>query len=263
MFEETNQTTAEETIIPEELFSESDPETTEGSGAGTDGEGIPGEEGTEPKPEVQFLTAKYNGREIPIERAAAEKTAEALGVPVEDYLATLQKGMNYDHVKSEVERARQEMAALDEYARLSGTTREGLLRSMEEQKRQLLEQQELERLAERYPTENPALLSELARNEAEQKRREAEGQRQRPWLLFFRENPDLKPQDLPEEVFRAVEAGGTPKEAYLKYQYELQRQELLTLKQNRENQKKSTGTMQGDAAGEAKDPFCAGFDSVR
>lgn len=259
MFEETNQAGCEPIENEENFFLEEElPTTEEPATQGEETETKP-----EPKPEVEFLTAKYNGKEIPIERAAVEKTAEALGMPVEAYLATLQKGMNYDHVKGEVERVREETRALDEYAKLNGTTREGLLRSMEQQRRQLIEQQELERLAARYPTENPALLSELARSEAEQKQKEIKEQRERPWLLFFRENPDLKPQDLPEEVFRAVEAGGTPKEAYLKYQYELQRQELLTLKQNRENQKKSTGTMQGDAAGEAKDPFCAGFDSVR
>lgn len=54
-----------------------------------------------------MIYAKYNGKAIPLEKDAAESWARSFSMPVEDCVATFQKGLNYDHVVSERDQLRQ------------------------------------------------------------------------------------------------------------------------------------------------------------
>lgn len=224
-----------------------------------------------PSQATEIITAKYNGKEIPLDKKAVESTAQALGVTSQEYVAMLQKGMNYDHVAQELQGLRQakEFQILDYYAKQAGMSRADYIGFLENQKEQILVQQEQNQLLQKYPDSDPALLQEIAQANAKNKlrevqeqelkaRKEAEEQARRPWIEFFKEYPDIELTAIPAEVFQRVNRGEHPIQAMQRVELQKLQQQMQTLQNNAKNKITDTGSVRSNAAPETDD-FLAGF----
>ncbi len=236
----------------DELFAEdADEQDTNASAEPEDwqeDEGEPAPVKEEPKYKVNFL-------------------GEEMELPVSELVTAAQKGMNYDHVKAELDRLR----AASEQNEAAREVMEQLARSSEmtveeyaELCRNTLEENKLrEQLDRGIPEDAAKRLLELEekerlRGEEEVKQRD-EARKQEAYSALIREYPDLT--SLPDEVAAAIAEGESPLNAYRAYELRQLKAELAALKKTTENRRKSTGSLQGDAP-EETDDFLMGFDSI-
>lgn len=228
----------------------------------------------QPRPDTkdEAISLKFLGREIALDRSAAQSVAQSLGIPLEQIGATLQKGLNYDHAL-QAARSTPERKLLEDYAQLNGMSRQEYLRMLESQRDNALVTRELDRLRGRYPDAPEELLNQLAKQgletrrqeETQRIRREAqqqEARRRQPWVEFFERYPDLKAGELPQEIYRQVEAGMSPTAAWLDYQNGLLQRQLAAAKQNQKNRQLTIGSAKDQGEPVEGDLFLEGFDSV-
>lgn len=261
LLEQTNP--AEEETL--ELLGEDAPEEAKENGPEAD---APQQETPE-----EMVVAKYNGREIPMPRAAVETLAKSVGMDADAMVATLQKGMNYDHLYGDVQRMKnaREFAVLDGWAKRSGMTRQQLLDQIETQSEQIALQNQQQALAQRYPSAPPEMLEEIARIRLTQQKQELErrqqeekeqGERQKRdlWKQFFLENPQITDAaEIPKEVFERVAAGEAPALAFLRLKSQEMEKKLAAYSQNDRNRKAAIGPAGGEASVQDADAFLTGF----
>ena len=186
-------------------------------------------------------------------------------LPVSELITAAQKGMNYDHVKSELDGLREKSGQYEEARRLVEQMAEASGMTVEQYTQfcaQSLKDSQLKAQLDRGVPEDVARrLMELEEKEnlrsAEEERRRAELERQEAYAELIREYPELK--SLPDEVAQA--AGERPLSAYRSYENRRLKNELAALRKAEENKLKSTGSLQGDAPEEADD-FLMGFNSI-
>lgn len=263
LLEQTNPT--EENETPGELFLEEGEETNSS----------PQEEETEgsspsERADTATVPLKYNGQVIPLNAKAVEESARSLGVSPEEFIATVQKGMNYEHLKGDVARLREqsarERAVLSQYAALNGMQREEYIRFLEESHATVQQNRQMQALQERYPDANPQLLKELAQRQTLEQRARLHAQERRqaddaitPWREYFAQHPEIEDvSKLDPALIEAVRAGETPLAAEMRLQNEKLKDELAILKKQQENKHKALGNLQSEAAASADD-FLAGF----
>lgn len=188
-------------------------------------------------------------------------------LPVSELITAAQKGLNYDHVKSELETLREQSGAyqnayniMEQMAQASGMTLDEYVsfcgKTLEENRLR-------EQLNRGIPEDVAKRLLELEQNESrrageEQLRKQEEAQRAQ-YAELLREYPNLK--ELPDEVAASIAGGEQPLAAYRAYELRQLKNELSTLKKAEENRQKSTGSLQGDAP-EVVDDFLVGFNSI-
>lgn len=224
---------------------------------GEDGEDNtpPAEEGTEETQDTQLepykLKVKYNHEEMEL--------AENEAIPY------IQKGMNFDKA---VERAAQEarQQAVDEYIANQGYEWNGKqITTQSEYQQALYEQELIEKGAN--PAEVAQLVNDhpdvrMAREIAEQKAREE--QETQEYREFVTEYPDVKPEDIPKEVFQyQAQTGKSLTDSMRWHELKTMREQNKILQQNLENSKKApigSVTAQGNE-GTEHDPFLEGFNS--
>lgn len=216
----------------------------------------PAEEGTEEiqetQPEPYKLRVKYNHDEMEL--------GENEAIPL------IQKGMNYEKA---VERAAQEaeQRAVDKFVASQGYEWNGKpITTQAEYQQALYEQDLISKGAD--PAEVAQLVNEhpdvrRAREIAEQKAREE--QETNEYREFVAEYPQVKPEDIPAEVFQyQVETGKTLVDAMRWNENRLLKEQIKTLTQNLENSKKApigSITALGNE-GTEYDPFLEGFNSL-
>lgn len=235
---------------PEEGAGEADPgRDTNGAETEEPGGGKP-----EEKPEEGFLEVTHLGEKKNLTR--------------EEAAALAQKGMNYDHLEEQLgemkaERARleAELAApraeqsvlplLRAYAKAAGGNMETLTAQMMQAVRQA-----------GIPIEHPKAGTYL------QDKAVAE------WKAFLKAYPDIRDPrtELPKEVWGAINAGMTPRQALVEYrqkdfeakmaekdrELEALRQENETLRKNSANRAKAAGPLSSPGTG--KDGFLLGLE---
>lgn len=188
-------------------------------------------------------------------------------LPVSELVTLSQKGMNYDHVKSELETLREKagqseklLGTAKQLAASSGTSVEDYLAMIaktaaDNQLRSQIDSGVPEHIARR--------LMELEQHEnlrtAEDEKRRAEQERQAKYDELIKEYPGV--HTLPDEVATAVANGARPLEAYRAYELEKLKTELATLKKAEENKQKSTGSLQSESPA-TPDDFLTGFNSI-
>lgn len=187
-------------------------------------------------------------------------------LPVSELVTAAQKGMNYDHIKQELENLKQTSAGMsDAYgmmermARASGMSVEQYIDLCGK----TLRDNEIKAQVDRgVPEEIAGRLLELEEKEKlreiQDKEREEKARERQAYTDLIREYPDLKL--LPPEVMQSINAGETPLNAYRAFENKQLRNEIAVLKKTEENRNKSPGSMHGDAPEEVND-FLAGFDS--
>ena len=298
MFEDTNQTELMESSVEdltgfessfleeEENVSEIEENAAEGARKESETELKEGEQ--EAKEEAadtnnanpkDFVNLTYIGKEIPLPKEAVMQAAQALGMTEQEVIATMQKGMNYDHLQQKLEK-NPEREVLDWYAKQNGMDRAAYVKMLNDKKEEMLLEQEKERLVNQFPDSDEELLRMVAQNNLQRKqaeeqqravdqlKQEAEARR-KPWLEFFKFYPQMEVKDIPPTVIEAVNKGETPilamiqleKEQLQKQIAELQKQVEVKNK-NESNKNKAIGSVATEAAAPTGEEalFMAGFN---
>lgn len=236
---------------------------------------------TEQPAETKAVTLKYMGKETAIPADVAESMAQALGVDVDSFLATYQKGMNYDRNLSKKMEETAEIQILNRYAELNGMTREEYINALETAAEQKKVQEEQSKLIEKYPYSDENLIKELAEKnikaqkdealKAEQKAaQEKREQAVKGWQELLTAHPDLDVKNLPPEIIQAVAGGQAPSIAYqayenaqLKSQLADMQNRLSVFENNKKNKEKSIGSVRSEASALSGEDalFMEGFNS--
>lgn len=199
------------------------------------------------------LTVKYNGKETKVSK--------------EDIPTYVQKGMNYDHVMSELDSMRQG----NMYKVLKkAADKEGM--SVEQYAKFMLDKEDADTLSaaeaevrKEHPNWSNADIKELAEARAAKKQNLAKAEEtsaaDKAWADALKEYPDMTKDTIPQSVLEAVAAGKSPLLALKDY-------EISTLKEankktaveerNLKNKEKSTGSLNGRRS-DGDDQFLQGL----
>ena len=187
----------------------------------------------------------------------------------DEAVAFTQKGMNYDHVKEELDRLRaaettrkadtDALNLMDKVAQGMGMDRVGYLNFLQDQQREaelqkLMDEGHSRAYAEERLKERQERLQE--KKELEEIRQELKGYREKEarreqWSKFFANHTDIESFDaLPDDVKRDIAAGEEPEAAYMKWENKSLKEQLAQQKQATKNAETSVGSAKGDGAGE-------------
>ena len=199
------------------------------------------------------LTVKYNGKETKVAK--------------DDIPTFVQKGMNYDHVMSELDSMRSGNAykALKKFA-----DKEGM--SVEQYAKYVLDKEDADALTEaeaQVRKENPNLpnniIKELAEARAAKKANNAKAEQssaeEKAWAEALKEYPDMTRETIPEDVLEAVANGKSPLIALKNHeisQLKAAQKKTAIEEKNQKNKEKSTGSMRGTSA-DGEDDFIKGL----
>mgnify|MGYP000963955222 CR=1 FL=1 len=161
------------------------------------------------------------------------------------------------------------LSYLEQIAQESGMSIDQLI----ENDRKFREQQKLNELIQKnIPEEYARKLLEhdkiMQQYLTEKQQREQKEKEQKMYLEFLEAYPDVKPEDVPVEVWKEVKEGRNLLDAYIRYENQKLKAEMAKFQQQQQNQQanqanaaSSTGSARDiGSAGKPKDPFEEGFD---
>jgi hypothetical protein len=233
---------SEETETPEAEEAESEPEKAEEP-----------EPETKPEADNQRFKLKYNGEESEVDR--------------DKIIELAQKGMDYDRIKAErdsfktdaptMQRYKEQNDFLEALAKTNGITVEQLI---EDTKVRMMMSDD-DSLTE--DAARKKVRGEKAAEKKEETKAEAtpEERRQQMFASFMNAYPDLKAEEIPQEVWEDAGRTFDLTGAYQRYVNRELRKELETLRQNNKNRERSTGSRKSIGASKPKDDFDEAFDS--
>lgn len=240
---ETETATAEDTEPAEAEQAEAEPEETK-----------------EAEPEKQPETGN--------QRFKLKHLGEESEVDLDTVIALAQKGMDYDHVREERDNLKADSAAtakwkaqesfLKELADSSGITVEQLMENT--RARMLMSNDE-------NLTEEEALAKVREANKTTEKKEEPkaeatpEERRQAMFASFLAAYPNVKAEEIPQEVWEDAGRTYDLNGAYQRWENRQLRKEIETLRQNQKNKERSTGSRRSVGATKIADDFDAGWDS--
>lgn len=223
----------------------------------------PVEEAKEPEKadESDFLTIRYNKADVKLSRAEAVELA--------------QKGKNYDHVFDELKSYREGPVgrAMKAYADEAGMTVEQYAELMISNKDAADEKAAMDRMEEEHPDWPEDAIRELVKAQRagakEQAKSAEEQKRQKAWADALAAYPDIKPDNIPQDVQDAVANGASPLEALRLHELAELRAQVAKLtaaqeaKQKQDdNRARSIGSAAGvSSGGDEQDDFLAGMAS--
>jgi len=245
MFNDETSLEQEETMFDEDFDWGEDTDETEAEDSETNAADEQEDDG---------LTVKYNGKETKVKR--------------DDIPTYVQKGMNYDHVMSELD----SMRSGNMYKALKkAADKEGM--SPEQYAKFVLDQEDANALTEaeaavrkEFPNIPNNLIKELAEARAAKKannaKAEKESAEEKAWAEALVEYPDMTKDSVPNEVLQAVANGKTPLIALKDFeisQLKAARQKEAIESKNQKNKEKSTGSMRGSGGDDGRDAFLKEF----
>lgn len=214
------------------------------------------EETTEAKAEEPFLTVRYDKEDKNLSRDEAVTYA--------------QKGMNYDRMYGKYQELNDRINSL---AELNGMSVDEYIDSLNTVQTNYAVSKEVQELKNTYPNAEPELLKELAEkkvaekfaNQRTEKQTEVENREKernenlaRQMDIFARIHPDVKADELDEEVYQLMSQGYTLLEAYtVVYQPKYDAQNNIS-KKNEANKKKALGNV-STSDNISSDDFLSGF----
>lgn len=199
------------------------------------------------------LTVKYNGKEQKVGK---------------DEIPTLvQKGLNYDHIQSELDSMRQG----NMYKVLKkAADKEGM--SVEQYAKYVLDREDADTLTaeeaavrKEFPNIPNNIVKELAEARASKKQHNAKAdessEAEKAWAEALKEYPDMTRDSIPQDVLEAVAAGKSPllalKDNEISQLKAAQKKTAIEEK-NFKNKEKSTGSMNGTRS-DGDDQFLQGL----
>ena len=249
--EESGESVAEEEISEEaeqpetKAEQEEQPEEAENQG--------------EPKEEV-LLEIKYNG--------------ELKKITLDEARTLAQKGMNYDHIKTENERLSGSAKVLERLAKAVNQSPEEYLNTLNARLAADEEKQQIKDVMTKYGVneETAKRIHQDRKENAKQQEdyssiknklfdMEIQEKARQIWADFTKEHPEIKNYNsLPEEVQLAVKAGKDLTDAYNAYEIKQLKEKLAKSERQEKNKGKSTGSMKDSGSSAAEtDPFLKGF----
>lgn len=221
--------------------------------------------------ETDSVSNEKETKEVSAENDEPKYKVNFLGeekeLPVSELVTLSQKGMNYDHVKYELDALKEKNVQYSQtyevIEQLAAASNMNVKQYVDLCNKTLQENKINQQVSQGVPEAVAKRLLELEQKENIRSRQEeraaAEQQRQDMYQELIREYPDVK--QLPDEVIQAIASGIRPLEAYRAYENRKLKNELAILKKSVENRQKSTGSLQGDAP-EETDDFLVGFNSI-
>lgn len=213
---------------------------------------------TEPesqKEPAETWTVKYNGKEQQLTR--------------DEMITNAQKGLNYDHVKGELDNVREGNVykAMKAYADKAGMSIDEAATFLLESAAADAELEEEQSIRNQYGNLPADVIKELVASRTAEKRAaataKAESEQQKAWAEALDAYPDLTMDTIPQGVLEAVSKGASPLMALKDNEIAALRQQLknnATHQQNDLNRARSVGSVRGGGTAE-QDPFLAGFGS--
>ena len=264
-------------LSDEEPADESEPESTETEEQETDD--TPSQEAEAETQEQADEPAKESGEQRN-QRFTLKHLDETKDYSEEEMVALAQKGLDYDFIKQQRDELRAEKARYDKY--------EAFLKKLAEKSNLTVEQQmdhsealmmvaEAEDRGETL-TEAEALLriqqerrdqSKAAEDAAKEPKAEKGADTKTPeeirneaFARFVELYPEVKAENIPQEVWNDFAKNGDLAVSYQRYENKQLRQEIEQLKQNQKNKERSTGSRRSAGATTPKDAFDEGWDSI-
>jgi hypothetical protein len=197
---------------------------------------------------------------------------------IDDVVNNYQKGLNYDKLQEKLNNLENSkaMAYITNKAAELGMSVDEYMDQVENYEKEQEKQREQDKLEEMISNGVPEdiakevvatsqlrkeLQAEKNKLEKEKKDREEKESKDKEYEDFIKEFPDVKPEDIPKDVFLNAE-NSSLREAYMKYQLEEQKKQIEILKKQNENSSSSVGstTEHGGKDNKPSDSFLDGFD---
>lgn len=204
-------------------------------------------------------------------------------IPRADIRTMLSKGYDYDRVREQRDAAVRQMEekesqyqqrdellqTLENVAKQAGTDVAGVVKRLRINLYRGNGSTEAEALARVEKEDAEAKLQAMQKqaNQARQAQEQRQSRAQQEFMEFHQRFPDVKVQDIPQDVIRKSAsgemslAGAYQVHLYDQLKAENQRlqQTIDARKQNEENRQKSLGSARSAGSGEKEDPFLSGF----
>ncbi|MDR1572750.1 MAG: hypothetical protein LBS24_00370 [Clostridiales Family XIII bacterium] len=256
-----------------------DGKADDADGKAGDGEGSPKGTGTEDGKEAAGEKAGAGDKDGGGETGKVYEVTHLnrkLSVSEAEVVPLLQKGMDYDYVKSERDRMR---GVLEFYAGQSGMSVADYMNYVSSNMGTIAHENAKQAIEAKHPDLDGTVVSEMAyaqiarRREAEAAQRNAvkaaaDAARNEQFLKFVRKFPDVKIEDIPADVFAAVRGGANLTEEYSAYRVREAEKKIAELnakqkaaEKNEENKSKALGSMETAAGENERDAFLSGFNS--
>lgn len=254
--------------VNQEIIKENDGESNEDLETGEENQTEPKEESKEDfKSLLDELSkkVKYNKEAVQIES-------------IDDVVNNYQKGLNYDKLVEKLNNLENSkaMSYINNKAEELGMSVDEYMDQVENYEKEQQKQREQEKLDDMIANGVPEdvakeviatsqlrkeLQAEKNKLEKEKKEKQDKESKDKEYADFIKEFPEIKPDDIPKEVFAEAE-NSSLREAYMKYQLEEQKKQIEILKKQNENKSSSVGstTEFGGKENKSSDPFLAGFD---
>lgn len=253
----------DEPAEPEETTPGTDEADQQGQ---LEGEAVKDEPKPEAKEETDQFTLKYLGEDKTVTR--------------DEIVPLAQKGMDYDRIRQKFDelsaekttlaeekaKADERIAILDELAKQQGFKNADEL--IDETRATVLSQKDgidiavarqrvaLDKKERELKDREAKLTAEKSAKDGEaDKANEAERKRQADIMAFAKDFPDVKPNEIPVEVWQAVGKGESLSTAYAKYENAQLKAQLAAEKKNAENKRRSTGSATSEGKATAQDEF--------
>lgn len=232
-------------------------------------EGEPDEAGEEPAAEEDADAEPEQQEEAGSQRYNLKFLGEDRKVTFDEMREYAEKGLNYDHVKEERDALREKTKNLDELTAASDFLKE-LAESGGTTVEDLMESTRARLLVQKAEGEGKELSEDDARAQVRAKhgkKQEAkpekaeENSKQEAIRRFIALYPGMKSDSIPQSVWDEADRIGDLIGPYQKYEAQKLREEIATLKQNKKNRERSTGSRRTAGATTPKDAFDEGWDS--
>lgn len=219
--------------------------------------------------EGQTPPQEQPGQELPPEQPVlfhVKYMDEEKTVTAEEAPALIQKGMDYDRIRVKYDEAKPVMEFMSRYARQANLSMGEYLDYLrvEEKKQSGMPEEDARRAVELDNREARVQEAETEAAQAAQResqRGAAETRMKADIQEFLQEHPDVKPTEIPKEVWDMVRSGSSLTRAYDRHTINQLRLANAAARQRGANAARSTGSMR--SAGEdtkSKDPFEEGWD---
>lgn len=255
-------------------------------------DGMDATAGAEPSAEPEAREEEAKPSEEPAEPAEQEKSPATIEVvynkekktlTLEEARPFIEKGMNYDKIKSKLEN-NPERALMQKLADQSGKPLDEYMKFVAEKIEAATAAAEAEEVVKKYPEMPPELAREIGATRAALKalenkdrlareRQEEQERQNKPMQDFVQAYPDIKAEDfpgLPESVLDAFRNGGDPVKAMLLHEKQELSNKLKEAEEkaataekakekNAKNRESTVGRLGSDATNPPADPFLMGL----
>jgi len=219
------------------------------------------EENTQPQVEEEEVQATEEVTEVQEETPARELVKvkhlheeKEIDPYTDEGKAYIQKGLDYDRVKTKYESSKSTLDFVESLAKQQGMAVDDYIKAVNENQRQ----QEIEHLATTNGLNNEMaeelylLRQERQERAAREQEYQAKEKENQEYMQFFNEFPDVSAEQIPSEVFelRAKNPSMSLTDAYIRHEYNVMKNKDKTAEVNANNANATTGSVTGN--GEAK-----------